>query len=286
MESLNRGETQEYIRAQIDSAGGCGVDLFSEDACQSVFKATDGVPRLINQLCDHALLTAYVAGRRIVEPAQIEEAWADLQQLPTPWNSDVQHEQGGVIEFGPINDSPDESSKQTAAEDSSFPPLRVANDFDEIEADLSEVCHQIERIEETPAEAEDDFQPAVTIQPEIELVFSDAVHPFKEEFEEEEVVTDRYAVLVAAAKPLLQAQTAEPPADGSTSSIIETIADQCDLEETLPPREQTAATTAESAQSPVLIIEDDEDSQEDKPRPISTPRHREYSRLFAKLLQG
>ena len=81
---FNRSETQDYIHAQIDLAGGCGMDLFSEDTCQSVYKATDGVPRLINQLCDHALLVAYVAGRRTIEPAQIEEAWADLQQLPTP----------------------------------------------------------------------------------------------------------------------------------------------------------------------------------------------------------
>ena len=65
------------------------LDLFSEEACQSVFKAADGVPRLINQLCDHALLVAYVAGCRMIDPAQIEEAWADLQQLPTPWNGDA-----------------------------------------------------------------------------------------------------------------------------------------------------------------------------------------------------
>ena len=120
LEAFNRSETQDYIHAQIDSAGGCGTELFSEETCQSVFKATDGVPRLINQLCDHALLAAYAAGRADVEPAQIEEAWADLQQLPTPWNSDAQREQGGVIEFGRIDDLPDESAKQTASETLNF----------------------------------------------------------------------------------------------------------------------------------------------------------------------
>ena len=52
-----------------------------------VHKATDGVPRLINQVCDHVLLLAYAAGIRRIEPAHVEEAWADLQQLPTPWNA-------------------------------------------------------------------------------------------------------------------------------------------------------------------------------------------------------
>ncbi len=193
LESLGRSETQDYIYAQINLAGGCGADLFSEEACQSVFKATDGVPRLINQLCDHALLVAYVAGRRAIDPAQVEEAWADLQQLPTPWNSDGQHEQCGVIEFGRMDDSADDSSKQGEEESVEFPSLRVANDFDEVEAELSEVCQQIERIEEPPAKSEEDFQPLGTMQPEIELDFSDSNHPFKEKFEQEELITDRYA---------------------------------------------------------------------------------------------
>ena len=33
-----------------------GIDVFAADACDAVFDATDGVPRLVNQLCDRALL--------------------------------------------------------------------------------------------------------------------------------------------------------------------------------------------------------------------------------------
>jgi type II secretory pathway predicted ATPase ExeA len=254
LEALSRVETQDYIRAQIDLVGGCGMDLFSEDTCQSVFKATDGVPRLINQLCDHALLLAYVAGSRIVEPAQIEEAWADLQQLPTPWNGDGQREQCGVIEFGRIDDSTDENSKQTAAENSEFPSLRVANDFDEVEAELSQVCQQIEGIEQAPEKTEDDFQPLGTIKPEIELVLTDTDHPFNEEFEHEEVITDRYAASTAAPCPLSH------PAQ--------------------------AAEFAESPAAEIENIENDAKPQPNKPRPIAAVRRHEYRRLFAKLLQG
>ena len=89
LEAFNRTETQDYIQSQINSAGGRGEQVFPEAACQSVFQATGGVPRLINQVCDHALLLAYVAGRKSIEPANIEEAWADLQQLPTPCNGET-----------------------------------------------------------------------------------------------------------------------------------------------------------------------------------------------------
>ena len=75
LEALNRTETQEYIHWQINGAGGQGEDVFPEAACQSAFRATGGVPRLISQVCDHALLLVCVAGRRSVTPADIEEAW-------------------------------------------------------------------------------------------------------------------------------------------------------------------------------------------------------------------
>ncbi|MGD0517007.1 MAG: AAA family ATPase [Thermoguttaceae bacterium] len=284
LEALSRVETQDYIHAQIDLAGGCGVDVFSEDACQSVFKATDGVPRLINQLCDHALLLAYLAGSRIVEPAQIEEAWADLQQLPTPWNGDKQQEQCGVIEFGRIDDSADDTSEQTAADNSEFPSLRVANDFDEVEAELSHVCQQIERIEQTPDKSEDDFQPLGTIKPEIELVLTDTDHPFNEAFEHEEVITDRYAVSTPVPNPILQTPRAVE------SATLEPATVESDMLEfaTLEP-DTLNSTTVESAESPVSVInniENDAEPQPNKSRPIAAVRRHEYSRLFAKLLQG
>ena len=106
LEALNRTETENYIKSQINSAGGRGDRVFPEETCQSIFQATGGVPRLVNQLCDHALLLAYVAGRDRIEPATVEEAWSDLQQLPTPWNGEQKNDQSssGVIEFGSLDD--------------------------------------------------------------------------------------------------------------------------------------------------------------------------------------
>ena len=84
-----RNETQNYIQSRITTYGGRGAEVFPPETSQTAHKATDGVPRLINQLCDHVMLMAYAAGIRRIEPAHVEEAWADLQQLPTPWNAAV-----------------------------------------------------------------------------------------------------------------------------------------------------------------------------------------------------
>ena len=86
LEPMDRGETTAYIRAQIAAAGGDARRIFTDAAFESVYRASDGVPRLINQLCDHALLLAHAAREHQLTEREIEEAWADLQQLPTPWS--------------------------------------------------------------------------------------------------------------------------------------------------------------------------------------------------------
>lgn len=80
-------ETLAYIRAQVSGVGGNADRVFAHDALAAVHRATDGIPRLINQVCDRALIVAFDSGIRQINPAVIEEAWADLQQLPTPWNA-------------------------------------------------------------------------------------------------------------------------------------------------------------------------------------------------------
>jgi len=85
-----------------------GVDpyqVFTHDALLAVFRASDGIPRLINQVCDHALVMGCAGGRQKLDTADIEEAWADLQQLPGPWDeSESVNEEHAVVEFGPLGD--------------------------------------------------------------------------------------------------------------------------------------------------------------------------------------
>ena len=190
LESFNRDETQKYIHAQIGMAGGDGEEIVPHEACYAVYQATDGVPRLINQVCDHALLLACAAGRRQLDRAVVEEAWADLQQLPTPWNGDAGDEKSdpGIIEFGGLDDEPEGSEETAGGEQPTRPMLRISPESDEPSADPVE---QVERVQQAISGLEDDFQPAGSIGPELELVFDDLQDPFSEEFREEEVVVYR-----------------------------------------------------------------------------------------------
>ncbi|HIQ20412.1 MAG TPA: AAA family ATPase [Planctomycetes bacterium] len=216
LEPLNRTETEQYVWAQIEGAGGQGRELFPPESCEAVYHATDGVPRLINQVCDHALLLAYADGCPEVDKGRVERAWADLQQLPTPFSADDQQEaEQVVIEFGRLDDDDEEAADEGDSEVRCLPMLRVADLFDEPE----EPAVQVEAIQgalddldqppeaeaaavpQTPgrdAEAESPGDGAIegegeTEKPvDIEGQGMEAENPFDEPFQEEEVIIERF----------------------------------------------------------------------------------------------
>ena len=75
---LEVAETQRYIehRLQVAGPGSVGFDL---SAFQRVFEFSRGIPRLINSVCDAALVVAYNEGSKSIGDEVIEKAILDLQ---------------------------------------------------------------------------------------------------------------------------------------------------------------------------------------------------------------
>lgn len=69
---LDPTETESYIRHRIFVAGGTR-EIFTHDACMAVHHYSKGVPRLINLICDTALVYAYGADERVLTGASIDE---------------------------------------------------------------------------------------------------------------------------------------------------------------------------------------------------------------------
>ncbi len=65
LSAMSARTTIEYIAHRLRTAGGSGQE-FTQQACLRVFKETNGVPRLVNQLCDFAMLYAWSAEEPIV----------------------------------------------------------------------------------------------------------------------------------------------------------------------------------------------------------------------------
>ncbi len=78
---LDASEMSGYITHRLHIAGANGTPLFAAAAMPRIFQHTQGVPRLINGLCDRALLTAYVNEAKTVGPEIIEEVAMELPSL-------------------------------------------------------------------------------------------------------------------------------------------------------------------------------------------------------------
>lgn len=86
LESLTRQESVDYIAYRLSVAGIAIDEAFTPDALDLIVQASDGMPRCINQLCDHSLLLGYMVENKPIDAELAREALDDLKQLPLHWN--------------------------------------------------------------------------------------------------------------------------------------------------------------------------------------------------------
>jgi general secretion pathway protein A len=84
LRALAPAEVSAYIRARLDRAGRPDGSLFTPDALGRIAEVTEGIPRLVNVLCDSCLVTGFAAGAKQISRAIVDEAWADYASLSAP----------------------------------------------------------------------------------------------------------------------------------------------------------------------------------------------------------
>lgn len=70
---LSLDETRAYIRHRLIVSNGY-PDIFKESAIRKIYKLSSGIPRVINILCDRALLGAYSSNTYVITPAIVSDA--------------------------------------------------------------------------------------------------------------------------------------------------------------------------------------------------------------------
>jgi general secretion pathway protein A len=98
LEPLDSEETAAYVHHRLDVAGARDLRLFTRAALRRIWLRTGGVPRLINIVCEQALVNAFGANRGTVSEALVEEAAHDLglDRQRCGDNSPGEHELTGV----------------------------------------------------------------------------------------------------------------------------------------------------------------------------------------------
>ncbi|MDD5174575.1 MAG: XrtA/PEP-CTERM system-associated ATPase [Candidatus Omnitrophota bacterium] len=76
---LSNSEVSEYIYHRLKVAGSGGDIKFSDDAIEMIYKYSGGIPRLINTVCDKALLSAYVSETKHIDMVNVEKCINEIE---------------------------------------------------------------------------------------------------------------------------------------------------------------------------------------------------------------
>ena len=75
---FDSAELDSYIQERLRLAGYTGKEIFKKAARKALLEVTGGIPRLINNICDSALLSAYARGEQVVGADLINEVAGEL----------------------------------------------------------------------------------------------------------------------------------------------------------------------------------------------------------------
>ncbi len=220
--NLTGSETPEYVRTHLRRAGGGSRQFFNESALQKIQALSGGVPRLVNQLCDAALIACVLHRQEIVDDTTLLKAWQDIEQFPSNWPQttpplakSVETDSLQSIEFGKLDE--DESPTIVAIKKNdhfaTFENTQHLNSFtptvDKTDCCGSQSCSKSPRKDSYVAHCEIDLgykfydsefetpmqKPVANPNPKGEAVSTFArgrnENPFEEEFETEQAVVNR-----------------------------------------------------------------------------------------------
>jgi type II secretory pathway predicted ATPase ExeA len=75
---LTLDETQAYVQQRLRIAGSNGQQIFTPESLISVHRYSGGIPRVINLICEHSLVSAFVDQQKIIEPGVADAVARDF----------------------------------------------------------------------------------------------------------------------------------------------------------------------------------------------------------------
>ncbi len=99
---LRADEVSAYIRARLKTAGATRQDLFTPEAVALIYRASEGIPRLINNICDNALLTGFAMSAQQITPEIVTEVVESLDLLKPMIEEDPEESLLGGLPALPI----------------------------------------------------------------------------------------------------------------------------------------------------------------------------------------
>jgi general secretion pathway protein A len=75
---LTLDETKAYVQQRLRIAGSNGQQIFTPESLVSIHGYSTGIPRVINLLCEHCLVSAFVDQQKLIEPGVVDAVARDF----------------------------------------------------------------------------------------------------------------------------------------------------------------------------------------------------------------
>jgi len=83
-QALTLEETKAYIQQRLRIAGSSGQQIFDPEAVVAIHRYSNGIPRVVNLLCEHCLVSAFVDQQKVIGPAVVEFVARDFDLADGP----------------------------------------------------------------------------------------------------------------------------------------------------------------------------------------------------------
>ena len=84
---LTLDETRAYVNQRLRIAVSYGQQIFEPESIEAVFRYSGGIPRVINLVCEHCLVSAFVDQQKIIGPTVVDAVARDFDLGSTPTSS-------------------------------------------------------------------------------------------------------------------------------------------------------------------------------------------------------
>jgi general secretion pathway protein A len=82
--ALTIEETKAYVQQRLRIAGSNGQQIFEPEALSAIHRHASGIPRVINLLCEHCLVSSFVDQQKVIGPAVVESVARDFDLGDSP----------------------------------------------------------------------------------------------------------------------------------------------------------------------------------------------------------
>src|SRR5688572_6482028 len=126
LEPVRLEEVGSYVESRLQTIGHRSADVFDPEAIEKIASYSKGIPRLINMICDNALLIAYAMSKFKVSAGMVDEAADDLLIGKSRVEQDIRARAltTPVAEKGPLESAPVKEGEPTTTEP---PPTELAD---------------------------------------------------------------------------------------------------------------------------------------------------------------